>query len=78
MPGNRENSRQVAYWFALSQIGFEMAAPIGLGALLDWWLGILPWLTIIGAILGLVGGLYHLIVMTRDEPEEGGSEESDA
>jgi len=77
MPGDRENPRHLAYWFALSQIGIEMAAPIGLGAFIDLWLGILPWSTIAGAVIGLVGGIYHLVAMARDEPKEDGPEESE-
>jgi F0F1-type ATP synthase assembly protein I len=78
MPGNHQSPRQTAYYFALSQVGFEMAAPIGVGYLVDLWLGVFPWLTISGAILGLVGGLYHLVALTKNPPKDGASEESDS
>lgn len=55
--------RQLTRYFTLAQVGVEMAAPIGLGWLLDNWLGWFPWVTISGAVLGLVGGMYHLIVV---------------
>ena len=74
MPANGESPRQLAYYFALSQVGFEMVAPIGLGYFLDWWLGIFPWMTIGGAILGLFGGLYHLVVMSKRAPTDDSSE----
>ncbi len=76
MPGSGQSPRQLAYYFALSQIGFEMAAPIGLGYFLDWWLGIFPWMTIGGAVFGLVGGLFHLVVMAKDAPTDDSSQES--
>ena len=78
MPGNSESPRQLAYYFALSQVGFEMAAPIGLGYLIDWWLGVFPWITIGGAVLGLVGGLYHLVSLAKDEPKDDPSQDSDS
>ena len=53
---------------AMAQIGFEMAAPIGLGVVLDRWLECSPWLTVVGAVVGLVGGIFHLVVLAnRDE-----------
>jgi hypothetical protein len=67
------DSRQLGRYFALAQVGLEMAAPIGLGWLIDGWLGWFPWATVSGAVLGLVGGMYHLIVMLNqpDPPEQG-------
>jgi F0F1-type ATP synthase assembly protein I len=50
-----------ARYAELSQIGLEMVAPIGAGILLDYWRGWGPWGAIIGAVLGLVGGMGHLI-----------------
>jgi F0F1-type ATP synthase assembly protein I len=55
-----ERSR-LAQYAALSQVGLEMVAPIGLGLLLDYWLAWGPWGAILGAILGLVGGMAHLV-----------------
>ena len=34
---------ELGRYFALSQIGLEMVAPIGLGLALDYWLGSSPW-----------------------------------
>jgi len=69
--------RQLAYYFTLSQVGFEMAAPIGLGYLIDHWLGWLPWTTIAGAVVGLVGGLVHLVVLSNKPPKEGPTEDQE-
>ncbi|HEV8060762.1 MAG TPA: AtpZ/AtpI family protein [Gemmataceae bacterium] len=52
---------KLAEYAALSQVGLEMVAPIGLGVLLDYWIGWGPWGVIGGAILGLVGGMAHLV-----------------
>ena len=49
-------------------IGLEIAAGVGLGLLVGWWLdgkfGWGPWGMIIGSMLGLAGGLYLLIKQT--------------
>ncbi|HTG34275.1 MAG TPA: AtpZ/AtpI family protein [Thermoanaerobaculia bacterium] len=52
----------------LSGIGFEFAAAVGgfifVGYLWDRYFGTGPWGALIGAILGLVGGMYNLIRQT--------------
>jgi F0F1-type ATP synthase assembly protein I len=63
MPGRLPNPRDYGYLIAISQVGFEMVVPIGLGVGLDLWLHTLPWLTIVGVLLGLFGGIAHLIVL---------------
>ena len=52
---------QLAFYAELSQVGVEIAAPIGLGAVLDSWLGISPWLVVIGTIGGFAGAMFHLL-----------------
>lgn len=52
-------------WLRLASLGFELAASVGGGALLGWWidrqLGTSPlWLGILAGVGG-VGGLYNLI-----------------
>ena len=67
VPRNREMGRLMA----IGQVGLEMAAPIGLGWFLDSYFGTLPWLIIAGAVVGLVGGLTHLVLMmNKAEAEE--------
>ncbi len=61
-------TKQLARYMELSQIGLEMVAPIGLGALLDFWLDWGPWAMIAGAILGLAGGMMHLITFLNRKP----------
>lgn len=63
MPEQPSKSRAMGYVIALSQVGMEMVVPIVLGVLLDNWLGTVPWLLIGGVLLGLFGGLLHLIAI---------------
>src|SRR5262245_51453689 len=67
MAGAGPNSRQLGKYYALAQVGLEMAAPVGLGVWLDQTLGWMPWLTVTGAILGLVGGIAHIVVLSKDD-----------
>jgi F0F1-type ATP synthase assembly protein I len=61
----------MGYYFALAQIGLEMVAPIGVGLLVDYYFGSLPWATVICTVLGFVGGMVHLVVMVqRHDAEE--------
>jgi F0F1-type ATP synthase assembly protein I len=57
-----------------AQIGSEMVAPIVLGLVIDWYFGWLPWCTVVGAVLGFVGGTYHLITIANrmNEPPKPG------
>jgi ATP synthase protein I len=54
---------------ALSTIGMVMALSVfvgfGLGYALDRWLRTLPWLTVAGAILGVVAGFRETIRLIR-------------
>ena len=59
----RPDSREMGFYFALAQVGFEMVAPIAVGLVLNWWLDWGAWLVIVGAVLGLVGGLMHLVAL---------------
>jgi hypothetical protein len=69
MPNSPRRSR-LAYYGELSQVGLEMAAPIGVGALIDHWVG---WGhsvgAIVGAVFGLVGGVTHLVVLANREDQ---------
>lgn len=46
-------------------IGFELVAAIGLSILLGWWIdgrfGTEPWGLLVGAFIGVVGGMFNLI-----------------
>jgi F0F1-type ATP synthase assembly protein I len=68
-PGNTDQ-KDLGRALALSQVGMEMVAPIGLGMALDYWLGWLPWATITGAVVGLVGGIAHLVQLTSKKDSQ--------
>lgn len=66
-----QNPRELGYYFALAQCGMEMVVPLGIGACLDYYFDWTPWGVVVGAILGFVGGLSHLIIMVqRHDAEE--------
>ena len=70
-PGNTDR-KGLGKALALSQIGMEMVTPIVVGLVIDNWLGWIPWTTVAGAVLGLIGGLAHLVQLTkRDDEAEG-------
>ena len=60
-----QSDRDKAELWRLSAMGTEFVAAIAgmliLGLLLDKWWGTTPVLTIIGAVVGLLGGGYNLI-----------------
>ncbi len=66
----KPSSRETGLYFALGQAGLEMAAPLVVGAVLDYWIGWGPWGVVIGAIVGFVGGTIHLILMAQQIERE--------
>lgn len=75
-----ESPRQIGLYFALAQVGFEMVVPIILGIFLDDWWGTSPWMVILGAIVGLAGGLWHLVALlnriNKEDPPNSGTPNS--
>lgn len=61
----QKDFRLMAKVAQISQIGMEMAVPVGLGVGVDFWLKTMPWFTIIGAILGPTLGFIHLLALIR-------------
>lgn len=59
------NPKLLARLLALSQVGFVMAGGPVVGLLLDRVLGTSPWLLIVGAVLGFVGGMIQLVALSR-------------
>jgi hypothetical protein len=57
--------RLMAKLMTIGTVGTEMVAPIGLGLLLDYFLGTMPWFMVTGAVLGLVVGIVHLIQLNK-------------
>ncbi len=56
--------KELGRMMTLANVGIEMVVPIGIGLLLDRWLGSLPWCTVVGVVLGLVVGIVHLVRVT--------------
>ena len=77
MPRGRLSLDDLAQYAALAQIGLEMVAPIALGAALDYWLGWMPWATVCGAVLGLVGGMAHLVAILNRRTSGPGQRQRD-
>jgi F0F1-type ATP synthase assembly protein I len=65
MSEERPDPKEMGYYFTLATVGLEMVAPIGVGMVLDYYLNWRPWGAVGGVVLGLVGGLYHLIVLAN-------------
>jgi len=65
MLGGGRDSGDIGYYLSLAQVGFEMVVPIVIGVYLDEHLGWAPWGAAAGAVLGLVGGLAHLIYVVN-------------
>ncbi len=79
----RGDGRGGASWTRLSGIGFELVAGVGAFVLVGYWwdrhFGTGPKGLIVGAVLGLIGGMYNLIRQTLSVTREaaGGSDTSD-
>lgn len=59
----------VAYAAAIS-LFFSVATCLGLGYLLDRWLGTTPWLLVAGIVLGSAVGLYEFVRITSKISED--------
>ena len=70
VPEREPDFRPLGQLAVLSQIGLEMAAPVGVGAAADYFFGWAPWASICGAILGLVGGMAQLIAILNRQAKE--------
>jgi len=72
------NSKSMAKFFALSQIGMEMVSPLVLGLILDYYLGSGPWLSVAGAFFGFVGGMIHLVRLLNQPDDPGSTEQRES
>ncbi|HEX2252404.1 MAG TPA: AtpZ/AtpI family protein [Thermoanaerobaculia bacterium] len=76
MPSGRDSSGM-----RFAGIGFELVAAVGALMLMGWWIdrhfGTTPWALVIGAVVGLIGGMYNLVRealgATRPGPARSGS-----
>lgn len=71
MPDDRPpDSRELGYYFTLAQVGVEMVAPLIVGLVLDNVLDTGPWLAVAGIVLGFIGGITHIVVLTNRHDAE--------
>ena len=52
-------------YYALAQCGMEMVIPTIAGIFVDKWLGTTPVFIAIFTVLGFVGGITHIIVLSK-------------
>jgi F0F1-type ATP synthase assembly protein I len=67
------NPKELGFYITISQIGLEMVAPLVLGLVLDYNLGWAPWGAVVGAALGFVTGVGHLISLLNQHQDSGSS-----
>lgn len=71
MPLGLGDSKELRFYMALAQVGVEFVAPLVVGVLLDLKFDWQPWGTILGGLLGFVGGMYHLVTLAnRPKPND--------
>lgn len=63
--------KELGFYVALSQVGLEMVVPVGIGLALDHYLAWTPWGVVVGAVLGLVVGLTHLVTLVNQKDQNG-------
>ena len=80
---SRGDARGQASWTRLAGIGFELVAGVGAFILVGYWwdrhFGTAPKGVIVGAVLGIIGGMYNLIRQSLRATREaaGGFDTSD-
>ena len=70
MLGDSSNRKEMGRYFAIGQVGMEMVLPIAGGVAADYYLNTTPWGVILGAALGLCGGVVHLVYLTKPSANE--------
>lgn len=58
-------SEGIRWASAITTCAVEIVLPSAAGYWLDTKLGTLPWFTVVGLLLGLFSGTYHLVVLLR-------------
>ena len=70
MPGNigycmTKRANNTGLYYALATCGMEMVAPMILGIILDNWLGTTPIFAAITVVVGFVGGITHMVLISN-------------
>jgi hypothetical protein len=69
MPFGRPDPKEMGFYYSLAQVGLEMVVPIGLGAWLGDYFGVLVWGAIAGAVIGFACGLTHLLLLLKQHDQ---------
>jgi hypothetical protein len=56
--------KEMGFYVSVAQVGLEMVVPVVVGVLLDAYFEWEPWGVAVGAVLGLMTGLLHLVALT--------------
>jgi F0F1-type ATP synthase assembly protein I len=68
MPDGRPpDAREMGIYFTLAQVGVEMVMPLIVGLVIDRWVGWGPWAMLGGTVLGFVGGIAHLVILSKQQ-----------
>lgn len=60
-----DSQRDAGLLMALAQTGLEMVVPVAIGAAADNYFHWSPWGAGIGAVVGFVGGLTHMLILLK-------------
>jgi F0F1-type ATP synthase assembly protein I len=63
--GGPPDARELGIYFTLAQVGVEMVAPLIVGLVIDYYADWGPWATIGGTVLGFVGGITHIVLLSN-------------
>jgi F0F1-type ATP synthase assembly protein I len=71
MPDDRpSDARELGIYVTLAQVGLEMVAPLIVGLVIDYYAAWGPWATVSGTILGFVGGMAHIVILSKQQEAE--------
>jgi F0F1-type ATP synthase assembly protein I len=73
---DKPTPREMGYYMALAQTGFEMVLPAVGGSYLDRWLDTSPWITIVLGALGFAAGLIHLVLLLKQKDKDESSDQT--
>jgi F0F1-type ATP synthase assembly protein I len=59
------DARELGVYFTLGQVGFEIVVPLIVGLIIDNYAHTSPWFTVSGIILGFVGSITHIVLLTN-------------
>jgi ATP synthase protein I len=64
-PRSRSSPEDLSSWFRMTGLGVEFIAAIAVMGGIGWWadrrLGTMPWLTLVGVVVGFAVGLWTVI-----------------